>query len=107
MECVCAHIGKDRGLYWANPAMRTSLPFSSHKGSSVGTTDSHWPRDINLKSLHEAVHRAASRPPWVNWRSGSFGGRVLVFLVTPLSRQPVHVLPLSGGVTSSQIHGVV
>jgi hypothetical protein len=57
VECVCAEIGRDRGLYWADPVTRTSLPFSSHKLSCVGTTDSHWPRDINLKSLHEAAHR--------------------------------------------------
>jgi hypothetical protein len=56
VECVCADIVEDRGLYWANPVTRTSLPFSSHELSGVGTTDSHGPRDINLKSLHEAAH---------------------------------------------------
>ncbi len=96
MECVCADIGKVSigGLYWADPATRTSLPFSSHKRSSVGTTDSHGPRDINLKSLHEAVHGAAIRQPWVR----SFGSRVLVFLVTSVRGQLVHVVPSSGGV---------
>ncbi len=51
MECVCADIDRDKGLYRADPATRTSLPFSSHELSGVGTTDSHGPRDINLKSL--------------------------------------------------------
>ncbi len=55
MECVCADIVRDKGLYRAVPAMRTSLPFSSHERSGAGTTDRHGPRDINLKSLHEAV----------------------------------------------------
>jgi hypothetical protein len=53
--CVCAEIVRDRGLYRADPVVRTSLPFSSHEGSSVGTTDSHGPRDICLKSLREAA----------------------------------------------------
>ena len=31
---------RDGGLYWANPAARTLLPFMG--------ADSHWPRDITL-----------------------------------------------------------
>jgi hypothetical protein len=65
VECICAEIVMGGVLYWANPAARTSLPFSSHKLSGFSMTDIHWPRDTNplcvlcivcvgLKSLHEA-----------------------------------------------------
>ncbi len=47
VECVCAEIVRGRVLYWADPAARTLLPFSSHKLSCVSMTECHWPRDTN------------------------------------------------------------
>jgi len=63
VECVCADIVRDRFYTGLAQVQGPHCP-SAPTISGVNMTDSHGPRDINIKSLHEAallVHVQARR----------------------------------------------
>ncbi len=88
MECICADIGKDRVFYWADPAARTSLPFSSHELSCVSMIDCHRPRvTVTMTVGHQPqVPAWSSSPGSCTFLDESSCVKPLMVLQTPLYR---------------------